>query len=187
MAANASVGLVVCSGDTGALCTATFSNVTVIAGGGTMLPAGTGASATTIVLDDFEGGSFQMGGSTDAKTPLMVTRVPSPPGGNSGSALRVAWPEQHGKWVEAWYAKREVIPQLTATSACTVRFKLWVEANAGISFIGIRFQDAKDEHFQWRGTIPNPHQRGWREMVIPIVLDGSAGHWGGDGKLDFPL
>lgn len=139
----------------------------------------------SVVLDDFEG-HFAMGGSADAKTPLTVTRVPAP-AGRSGNAMRCAWPAQHGKWVEAWYAISRPVPQLTPTAVCTVRFMLWLEADAGVNYVGVRFLDANNEHFQWRCKIADPKVGGWREIVIPILYDGSAGHWSGDGKLDFPL
>jgi hypothetical protein len=140
-----------------------------------------------LVLEEFPSPGAKISGHGDHVDAILAL-VPAPPGGGHGTALRIAWPAVHGKWVEATYEKTIPTPSITATSASAVRLALWAEADCGAKTIGLRFLDVKNEYWQWRSRI-DPGSAGWREVKIPLVMDGSARHWGvdGNGKIDWPI
>lgn len=155
----------------------------------TILAAGSLAAAT--VLDDFERAEPGLQGRGEGGVNGTVSIVPAPAGLGNGSALRFAWPEPHGRWVDCGYEKARPAPGFVAGAACEVRLSLWMEAHAGITYLAVRFRDAQGEIFEWRSPPPErPDQSGWRAIRIPLPAEAPAGHWSGtepDGKVTFPV
>lgn len=147
-----------------------------------------GALIAADVSDDFERDDPGMTGRGDGQF-ATVTTVPAPAGIGHGKALRIAWPDPHGRWVDVAYTAMRPVPALAAEATATVTMAVWAEAFAGVSYLAIRFNDAHGETFEWRGDLPTPGQSGWRTLTITIDPAKSAGHWGGvaDGHVDFPL
>lgn len=148
-----------------------------------------GALAAADVLDDFERDDPALVGRGDAAN-AVVTIVPAPAGLGHGKALRIAWPESHGIWVDCGYPKTRPAPALVKPTTAVVTMSLWADAFAGIGYVAVRFNDAQGETFEWRGELPNPGQAGWRTLKIAIDPAKPAGHWGGEkpnASIDFPL
>ena len=72
------------------------------------------ADEVVITLDDFahRDAELEGHGHRDRNASLSLTSAPA--GGGHGTALRMAWPADHGTWVDASYnPQRAVIPQFT--------------------------------------------------------------------------
>lgn len=150
--------------------------------------AGSLAGAT---IDDFERADPALAPTGDAKMGCTVRLVQAPDGSGSGSgqALQIAWPAQHGRWVECSYHPPRPTLAVSADQPQQVGFKLWAEGYCGITSISIRFMDASGESFQWRTPLPEPGRTGWRSVSATIDWAKPSTHWGGDNDavIDWPV
>ena len=146
---------------------------------------------TVIVLDEFTARDHGLEGHGHLDRNPTLSLVPAPPGGGHGTALSIAWPEDHRFWVDASYnPHRAPLPQVTVDVSGTATMSVWSDDGRDILHIGIRFADAKGEIFEWRRPLPDPGLGGWRTLTFPLTLLTPA-HWDtrpfADGKIDFPL
>lgn len=139
-----------------------------------LLALAAGLAAAT--LDDFE----RPAAGFTALAPAEATLVPAPDGGGAGNALRLAWPDKHGRWIEGFYPASPPIADLRPGAPVMLRLWAWLPPAAGIRGMGIRLLDARNETWQWVVKVSPPAAGGWTALAVLVSLEQDAGHWGGD-------
>jgi hypothetical protein len=142
-----------------------------------------------VALDDFE--RAEAGMSANGETPgITLSLTPITRAGDARTALRLAWPVTHGRWMDATYAVQRVVPQVT-TSPSHALITLASAQAARISDCSVRFTDAEGEIYQWRVPLPPIDSDGWYRVDIPLVTTGEIEHWDGPAianhRIDPPL
>lgn len=130
------------------------------------------AAATAAAADDV--------GFT-ALAPASAARV-ALPDAVPGEGLALSWPERHGRWIEGFHPAPAPVAGLAPGAAVLLRLPLWCPAGNGVRQFSVRLADAHHEIWQWSVAVAAPPAGGRVDLAVPLALERSAGHWGGDGN-----
>ena len=127
--------------------------------------------STEIVLDDYSRPQTGMVGHGHMDKLPLLSLVTAPAGGGHGQALRIDWPQDHQRWVDATCEpRRSPIAGLTAASSGVVSAAVWSDGGGDVEHLGLRFIDASGEIFEYRRPLPELHSAGWQTVTFPLSL-----------------